>query len=109
MAQPELPARIAEVERFVAGTIVGHHARHGDTETGVIGDSCFEECGGALLLLVGHDLDKGNARSVIDADMDEFPAEAFAARAPVALASAVSGDAVPYSVDPAELIDADME
>jgi hypothetical protein len=43
-------------------------------------------------------LDEGDARSVIDADMDELPAEPFAAGTPVALSSAVAGDAVADAV-----------
>src|SRR5258708_35084304 len=49
------------------------------------------------------------APSVVDADMNEFPAEAFAAAAPVALACAIAGDAVADAIDPAELLDIDMD
>ncbi len=46
-----------------------------DAEACVVGDGGFEEGDGALLLLVGHDLGEGDARSVVDADMDELPAD----------------------------------
>jgi hypothetical protein len=52
---------------------------------------------------------KGDARGIVDGDMDIFPAKPFAAVAPVALAVAVAGDAVADAVDPAEFLDVDVD
>ncbi len=62
-----------------------------------------------MFLLVGHDLDESDAGGVVDADVDELPAEPLAARAPVALTFAVAGDAVADAVDPAELFDVEVD
>src|SRR5205814_3646566 len=56
-----------------------------------------------------HHLCKGDPGSVVDADMDELPAEPFATAAPVALAAAIASDAVADAVDPAELLDIDVD
>src|SRR5829696_4528399 len=79
----------AESKRFVAGAVVGHHALGLDAEAFVIGESGFQEASGAALLLVGHDFSEGDARVVVDGDMDELPAEALAPRSAVALSPAV--------------------
>ena len=52
-----------------------------------------------------HDLAEGDARGVVDADMDELPADAAA----VALAGAVAGDAMADLVELAELFDVDVD
>ena len=56
-----------------------HDALDLDAEAVVVGESGLEEAGGASLLLVGHDLGEGDAGVVVDGDMDELPAEPFAA------------------------------
>jgi hypothetical protein len=62
-----------------------------------------EEGAGALLLLVGQDLGVGEAGSIVDADMDEVPADALVP------AAAVAGDTVADAVDPAELLGIDVD
>ena len=52
-----------------------------------------------------HDLAEGDARGIVDADMDELPADAAA----VALAGAVAGDAVADPIELAELFDVDVD
>jgi hypothetical protein len=47
-----------------------------DAEAGVIGINSFEEGDGALLALVGHDFGESDARGIVDADVDELPADA---------------------------------
>ena len=101
MLEAEIAAGIAEVEGPVARAIVGHDAGHGDAEAVVVGDGGLEERSGALFLLVGPDLREGEARGVVDRDMDELPADAAA----VALAGAVAGDAMANPVEAAELLD----
>ena len=83
-------AGVAEGAAAIAGAIIGHHARHGDAEAAVIGEGGMEEGGRAFLLLVGPDLAEGDARGIVDTDMDELPADTAAVR----LAMAVAGDAV---------------
>src|SRR6187399_968347 len=51
---------------------------------------------------------KGDARGVVDADMDELPAGAFTSGPCVALPPAVAGDAVADLVEAAELLDVDV-
>ena len=71
----------------------------------VVGDGGLEEGDGALLPLVGQDLREGEARGVVDADVDELPADA----AGLALACAVAGDAMADALEAAELLDVDVD
>jgi hypothetical protein len=105
--EAEIAAGIAEVEGFVAGAVVGHDAGDPDTEALVVGNRSFQKGGGAFLPLVGHDLGEGDPRGIVDADMDELPAEPFAATAAVTLAAAIAGNAMADAVDAAELFDVD--
>jgi hypothetical protein len=68
-----------------------------------------EEGDGAFLFLVGMDLTEGDARGIVDADMDELPAGAFASPARAALLRAVAGDAVADALEAAELLDVDAD
>src|SRR5690606_11228776 len=88
------------------GTIVSHHTLHFDAEAGVIGDGGLEEGDSALLALVVHNLDESDARGVIDADVDELPADA---EMTVDRTRMSSGDAVPHRANPAELLDVEMD
>jgi hypothetical protein len=103
--EPEIATGVTEVEGSIARAIVGHHPSNRDAEALVVGQGCLQEGGGALFLLIGHDLRESDARSVVDADMDKLPADATA----VALAGAVAGDAVADPVEAAELLDVDMD
>src|SRR5216683_2027885 len=103
--EPAIAAGVAEVERPVARAVVGHHPGNADAQALVVGQGCLEEGDGALFLLVGHDLAEGEARGVVDRDMDELPADASA----VAVAGSVAGDAVADPVEAAELLDVDMD
>src|SRR5258708_18138243 len=107
--QAEAFAGAGEGEGFVAGAVVGHDAHDLDAEACVIGEGGLEEGRGALLPLIGHHFGNGDAGRVVDADVDELPAEPFAAPAPIALASAIAGDAVSEAIDPAELLDVDVD
>ena len=57
------------------------------------------------LRLVGQYLREGDARSVVDADMNELPAHA----ATVGLAGAIAGDAVANPFKSPELLDVDVD
>lgn len=76
----------------------------GDAEAGVVGQSCFQEADGAFLLLAGQDLAEGDARGIVDADMDELPADAIGASS-----LAITGDAVAGGLEPAELLAAEVD
>jgi len=82
---------------------------HLDAEACVIGDGGPEEGDGAALFLVLHDLAEGDARGIVDADVNELPTQAFAAASPAALASTVARDPVADAVDSAELFDIDVD
>jgi hypothetical protein len=58
-----------------------------------------------LLGVIRLDLDEGDAGGIVDADMDELPADA----AIMALASAIAGDAVADSIEFDELFDVDVD
>lgn len=46
---------------------------------------------------------------LVDGDMDELPAEPFAAGTPVALSPAITGDAMTDAIDFAELLNIEMD
>src|SRR4051794_38861909 len=62
-----------EGARFVASSVVGHDARGGDAEFGVVGHRGFQEGDSAPFAVVLFDLGIGDARGVVDADMDVLP------------------------------------
>src|SRR5436190_19612569 len=62
-----------EREGLVARAVVGHHTLDLDTEALVVSESGLEEGSGAVLLLVRHNLGEGDARVVVDGDMNELP------------------------------------
>jgi hypothetical protein len=74
-------------------------------QAGKVSNGGLEEGDGTLLALVGHDLHKRDARSIVDADMDELPADAAVA---VDHARMPSGDAVPDTADSAELFNVEV-
>jgi hypothetical protein len=80
-----------------------------DAEACVIGGGGPDEGDGAALFLVLHDLAEGDARGIVDADVDEPPAQALATTSPAALASTVARDPVADAVDSAELFDTDVD
>lgn len=99
---------VAEGEGFVAGAVVGHDAIDPDAEAGIVGNRCLENGDCTYRLFVRLDLGEGNARGIVDGDMDIFPAERGTVGARIALAGAVSGDAVTNTAEPAELLDIEM-
>src|ERR1019366_538053 len=103
-------AGVAEGSGSIAGTVVGHDAGYGDGEAFVVGEGGLQEGDGAFFLLVGQDLAEGDARGVVDADVDELPSGApapLAGRAP--LAGPIAGDAVADLLEAAELLDVDVD
>jgi hypothetical protein len=60
----------------IAGAVVSHHALDTDGELGVIGNGGLQEGDGTLFALIGHDLHEGDARGIVDADMNVLPTDA---------------------------------
>ena len=58
---------------------------------------------------VRQNLGEGEARGVIDADVDELPAEPFAARPSVALTPAMACDAMSDLLEAAEFLDVEVD
>src|SRR5205085_4394750 len=94
MLETEALAGSAEGEGFVARTVVGHHSLNLDAQAGIVSDSHLEEGDSASLFLVLHDLAERDPGGIVDADMDKLPSDSFAARAQIALASTIAGDAM---------------
>src|SRR5690606_14386391 len=86
--EAELAAGPGESPCPVAGTVVGHDAADGDAEACVVGDRGLEKGDGTLLPFVRQDLREGDTRSIVDADVDEFPADT------AARGLAIAGDAM---------------
>src|SRR5262249_9333765 len=103
--EAEVPASVTEGEGFIATAVVGHNAGHSDAETFVISHGGPEEGNGAVGCLVRLDLGEGDAGMVVDADMDELPADAAA----VALAGSIAGGAMADTLETAEFFDVDVD
>src|ERR1700710_2308751 len=101
----EVPASVTEGEGFVTTAVVGHDAGDGDTEAFVISHGRLEEGNGTIGLLIGLDLGERDTGVIVDADVDELPADA----ATVALTSPITGDAVTDLVETTELFDIDVD
>src|SRR6202047_1882841 len=68
-------------------------------------DGGFEKSACADRLLVRHDPCEGDARGIVDTDMNELPAGA----ACIALAFAVAGDALANSLEAPQFLDVEMD
>ena len=90
----------------IGTAVVGHDPLDGDAVAGEPGERPLEEGNRAGLALVGQDLGVGQARGVIDGDVQVFPADAAVA---VDHAGAAAGDAVADAGDPAELLGVDVD
>jgi hypothetical protein len=82
-------------------TTPGGVALNADAEFGVVDHRCFQEGDSAPLAFAFLDHGIGDARGVVDADMDILPTHAPA----VALSSAITSDSMSYVVEPAEFLD----
>ena len=75
-----------------------------------VGGGGLEEADGAPCLLVGHDLAEGDARGVVDADVNVLPTGAAElGGAPVALPPAIAGDAMSDTLEAAELFGIEVD
>jgi hypothetical protein len=66
----------------------------------------LQEGDSALFALISHDLHEGNAGGIVDADMDELPADALV---PVDHAGLPCRDAMSHRTDAAGLLDIEMD
>jgi hypothetical protein len=96
----------AEVVAAIGIAVVGHDPLDLDAVAGKPGARPLEEGNRAGLALVGEDLGSGQARGVIDRDVQVFPADAAVA---VDHAGPAAGDAVADAGDPAELLGVDVD
>ncbi len=103
MAQAVALTSGSELMGAVAGAIIGHDPLGLDAEGSEVSQGAFQEEDGAVLAFIGHDLGEGEARGVIDADVDELPPGAPDLVAPI------MGDAMTGAHDATELLDVEVE
>src|SRR5690606_13646340 len=72
---------------------------------GIVGYRRRKEGDRTFLAFIGQDLAEGDARMIVDGDVDELPADASA----IGLAGAITGDAVTDPLKSSELLDIDMD
>ncbi|MGY4285426.1 hypothetical protein ACVWXO_004646 [Bradyrhizobium sp. LM2.7] len=89
----------------IAGAVVGHDALDCQAQARIVGDRRLEERHGALLAFILHDLAEGNARGIVDANVDELPPRLTRA----VLFGADTCDAVTHAIEFAELFDVDVD
>jgi hypothetical protein len=87
----------------VGATVVSHEAANPNAEGGEVIEGVVEEAANAVVGLVGKDLGKGDARAIVDGDMDVLPTGASDT------IPAVASDAVAGSYNAAKLFDVHVE
>jgi len=73
---------------------------------GKIGNSSFREGDSTLFALVGPDLNEGDSRGVVDADVDELPTDS---KVTILRAGISPSDAVPNRTDATELSNIEVD
>jgi hypothetical protein len=104
--EAELLAGLAEGSREITRAVIGPDALDLDAEACVIGDGRLKEGDCALFPLVLHHPAEGDARCIADTNMDELPTDTEVA---VDHTGSSSRDPMPHALDPAELLDIDMD
>jgi hypothetical protein len=97
--------QVAKGEALIGRAVVGHNALDRDAKAGEPGECAARESDGTLLAFTGQNLAVGEPAGVVDSDMKILPAGA----ALIALAGAISGNAVADAVDTAELFDIEVD
>ena len=105
MADSLLCQQVAEGEAFIGRSVVGHDPLDADAEALEPGQCAAGKSDSAVGFFVGEDFAVGQAAGIVDGDVEIFPAGA----ALVALAGAITGDAVADAVDAAEFLDVDVD
>jgi len=88
--------------RDITRAVIGHEATDADAVATEPGQGTPEELYTRDPLLIGQDLDVGQAGGIIDGHVHELPADAPHAAAPIAM------DAMPDAADSAELLDVEV-
>jgi hypothetical protein len=101
----ESDAGVSEEVGSIAGAVFGQDALDAHPAPTKPGRGAFQETRRGLLALVGQDLDGGEPRVVVDADMDEVPANSPTA----AVSGAPAGHAMAGTAESAQLLDVEME
>jgi len=96
-------ARCGKGTRPVAGAVVTEDAVHADAAAPEPRHGAAHEAADRGARLIGQDFGVRHARAVVDADMDEFPADA------ARLAATIAGDAMADVPDAPEFLDVDMQ
>ena len=89
----------------IARAVVGHDTLDRHAQARIVSDRRLEEGNRAGLPLILHHPAEGDPGGVVDADMDELPADP----ASIALTGPITGDAMADSIEFAELFDVDMD
>jgi hypothetical protein len=105
VADAELAAGECMHDPAVAGAVVGEHALDDDAVAAVEGECATQEGGSGRCSFVIEHLGVGETAVVVDGDVDVFPALLPL----VAAVAAVAGDPMPRTIDPAELLDVNVE
>ncbi len=85
VAEAELITGLAEGFGTVAAAVIGQHALKADAERLVILDSSQEESHGREMALIGQNLRESEPGMIVDGDVQELPARAAGAMAPIAV------------------------
>ena len=105
MFDPEPAQGFGVAEGSEAGAIVRHDALDLDAEASKEAQGIEEKAQAGRAFFVGQDFRVGEARVVVDRQMDILPADA----AGVALAGPVAGDPVTDPIELAQLLDVDVD
>ena len=106
MFEAKLIAGLVKGSREIARAVVGHDPLDRNAQACVIGHRRLKESDGAGFSLIPHHTAKGDAGRIVDADMDDFPANTEVAIDHAGLSSC---DPMADGADPAELLDIDMD
>jgi hypothetical protein len=103
MAKAELLHQTAKDAGLVAGAVVGKQAAYGDAKASVVSQSGGQEGGSRVAFLVGQNLGEGDARVIVDGDVEVLPADAFDVLAAIAV------NAMTDTADATEFFDVEVE
>ncbi|KEY04339.1 hypothetical protein IL59_0210895 [Brucella suis bv. 4 str. 40] len=105
MLEIERLAGLGEFLGDIAGPVVSHHPRDGDAKACIVGDGSFEKGYGADGFFIREYVGEADAGSIIDADMDIFPADP----ARVALSRPVACDPMADALETPKPLDVEMD
>ena len=103
VTETESSAGRSKTARAVARAVIGHDASDWDAMGAVPSHQSFQEGGRGRGSFIGLDLGIGQTGSIIDGDVDEFPAGASG------LFAVVAGDAMTNGFDTGELLGVDVD